>query len=169
MWTNVFSGNSLTLDGALSGEFTESMNLNLQKLREITWNRKSEIHKWACWIRCLFVCNCAKIPLKRFSVRENRKFFLRKNFVKSIYIKFSMKMWFHGIFANYCIIAFPQCGKTRNSLPRNFFPSNQFIVKFFSKTLIWRNFCEKIVAIIVCNFHSVWPCFIALFHTELTY
>ena len=25
----------------------------------------------------------------------------------------------------------------------NFFPSNQVIVKFCSKTLIWRNFCEK--------------------------
>ena len=37
----------------------------------------------------------------------------------------------------------------------NFFPSNQFIVKFFSKTLIWRNFCEKIVAVKFCNFHSV--------------
>ena len=27
-----------------------------------------------------------------------------------------------------------QCGKTRNSLPHNFFSSNQFTVKFFSKT-----------------------------------
>ena len=36
-----------------------------------------------------------------------------------------------------------------------FFPSNQFIVKFFSKTLIWRNFCEKTVALKFRNFHSV--------------
>ena len=36
-----------------------------------------------------------------------------------------------------------------------FFPSNQFIVKFFSKTLIWRNFCEKTVAVKFRNFHSV--------------
>ena len=48
-----------------------------------------------------------------------------------------------------------QCGKTRNSLPCKFFPSNQFIVKFFSKTLIWRNFCEKTVAVKFRNFHSV--------------
>ena len=33
--------------------------------------------------------------------------------------------------------------------------SNQFIVKFFSKTLIWRNFCEKTVAEKFRNFHSV--------------
>ena len=37
----------------------------------------------------------------------------------------------------------------------NFFPSNQFIVNFFSKTLIWRNFCGKIVAVKFWNFHSV--------------
>ena len=42
------------------------------------------------------------------------------------------------------------CGKTINSLHAGFFPSNQFIVKFFYKTLIWRNFCEKFR-----NFHSV--------------
>ena len=30
-----------------------------------------------------------------------------------------------------------------------------FIVKFFSKTLIWRNFCEKTVAVKFQNFHSV--------------
>ena len=36
-----------------------------------------------------------------------------------------------------------------------FFPWNQFTVKFFSKTLIWRNFCEKNVAVKFQNFHSV--------------
>ena len=36
-----------------------------------------------------------------------------------------------------------------------FFPSNQFIVKFFSKMLIWRNFCEKTVAVKFRDFHSV--------------
>ena len=42
----------------------------------------------------------------------------------------------------------------------NFFLSNQFIVKFFSKTLIWRNFCTKTVAVQFRNFHSVtlWHC-----------
>ena len=40
-------------------------------------------------------------------------------------------------------VHYAQCGKTSNSLPLTFFPSNQFIVKFLSKTLIWRNFCEK--------------------------
>ena len=34
-----------------------------------------------------------------------------------------------------------------------FFPLNQFIVKFFSKTLIWRNFCERSVYKFR-NFHS---------------
>ena len=37
----------------------------------------------------------------------------------------------------------------------NFFPSNQFIVKLFSKRLIWRNFCENIVAENFHNFHCV--------------
>ena len=44
---------------------------------------------------------------------------------------------------------FSKIGRTRC-----LFPSNQFIVKFFSKTLIWRNFCEKIVAVKFRNFHS---------------
>ena len=38
----------------------------------------------------------------------------------------------------------------------NFFPSMQFIVKFFSKTLIWRNFGEKRVTVKSRNFHSVY-------------
>ena len=50
-----------------------------------------------------------------------------------------------------------QCGKTRNSLHASqiFFPSNQFVIKFFSKMLIWRNFCDKTVAAKFRNFHSV--------------
>ena len=36
-----------------------------------------------------------------------------------------------------------------------FFPSKQFRVNFFSKKLIWRNFCEKIVAVKLRHFHSV--------------
>ena len=41
----------------------------------------------------------------------------------------------------------------------NFFLSNQFIVMFFSKKLIWRIFCEKTVAKKFRNFHStVWLC-----------
>ena len=37
----------------------------------------------------------------------------------------------------------------------NIFSSNQLRVKFFSKKLIWRNFCDKIVAVKFHNFHSV--------------
>ena len=37
----------------------------------------------------------------------------------------------------------------------NFFPSNQLLVMFFSKTLIWRNFSVTIVAVKFRNFHSV--------------
>ena len=51
-----------------------------------------------------------------------------------------------------------QCGKTRNSLPRKFFPSNQFIVKLSSlssETLISQNFCLKTVAVKFRNFHPV--------------
>ena len=40
-------------------------------------------------------------------------------------------------------------------MPRIFFSSNQFMAKFFSKTLIWRNFCGKTVAVKFRNFHSV--------------
>ena len=49
-----------------------------------------------------------------------------------------------------------QCGKMRNSLPRKFFSSNQSTVKLFSiKTLIWRKFLQKSVAVKFRNFHSV--------------
>ena len=48
-----------------------------------------------------------------------------------------------------------QCGKTRNSLPHKYFTSNQLTVKFFSKTLIWRIFCEKTVAVNFRNYHTV--------------
>ena len=47
-----------------------------------------------------------------------------------------------------------QCGKTWNSLPCNFFRQISFRVNFFSKKLIWWNFCEKIVAVKFRNFHS---------------
>ena len=36
----------------------------------------------------------------------------------------------------------------------NFFPSNQSVANFFSKTLIWRIFCEKTVAVRFSNFHK---------------
>ena len=51
-----------------------------------------------------------------------------------------------------------QYGKTRNSLPAmpsKFFSSNQLRVKFFSKKLISRNFCEKMMAVKFRNFHTV--------------
>ena len=51
-------------------------------------------------------------------------------------------------------VHYAQCGKTSNSLPLTFFPSNQFIVKFFSKTLIWRNFCGKTRNSLPCKFFS---------------
>ena len=59
---------------------------------------------------------------------------------------------------------FPQCAvhnveKREILCHANFSPWNQFTVKFFSKTLIWRNFCEKNVAVKCCNFHSVWDYF----------
>ena len=66
-----------------------------------------------------------------------------------------LKGWFHEFFSfgnkqresdeKLSYISTAQCGKTQNSLPHIFFPSNQFIAEFFSKTLIWRNFCEKTV------------------------
>ena len=61
----------------------------------------------------------------------------------------------HRVYYATAMLRFTQCGKTRNSLPRNFFPSNQFIAKFFSKTLISRNFYEKTVAVKFRNFISV--------------
>ena len=56
------------------------------------------------------------------------------------------------------LLTVTQCGKTRNLLPRNFFSSNWFTVKFFSKTLIWRKNCEKPVAVKFCHFHTVVYC-----------
>ena len=78
--------------------------------------------------------------------KEVTKELISRNFCrKSIRVNFR---GFNTVFAAHY-------GKTRNSLPCNFFPSNQFVVKFFSKTLIWRNFCEKTVAMKFRNFHSV--------------
>ena len=46
--------------------------------------------------------------------------------------------------------------KTRNSLLRKFFPVKSIVIdKFFSKTLIWRKFCERTEAAKFRNFHNV--------------
>ena len=49
-------------------------------------------------------------------------------------------------------LSYIQCGKMKNSLPCHaiFFPSNQFVVKFFCKIIIWRKFCESELC------HTVW-------------
>ena len=69
--------------------------------------------------------------------------FLLKNFT----VNYSI--WRKKILHDWKFVIFPhsQCGKTKNSLSRKFFPSNQFAVKFFSKTLIWRKFCEKTLTV----------------------
>ena len=64
---------------------------------------------------------------------------LKKLFYKLIWRK---KITWRSEFLVFSTLCSTQCGKTKNSLPHNFFPSNQFIVNFFSKTLIRRNFCE---------------------------
>ena len=48
-------------------------------------------------------------------------------------------------------VLWTQCGKSRNSLPSKFFS----VKSTYSKTLIWRNICEKTMAVKVRNFHSV--------------
>ena len=48
-----------------------------------------------------------------------------------------------------------QCRKTSILLPHKIFSSNQSRVKFFSKKLISRNFCNKAVAAKFRNFHTV--------------
>ena len=65
---------------------------------------------------------------------------------------------FHGNFHYFCekkAILWSHSVEKRNLLPCNFFPSNQFILKFLCKTLIWLNFCEKTGAVKFPNFHSV--------------
>ena len=57
-------------------------------------------------------------------------------------------------------LKFSQCykitvWKNEKFTSTQFFPSNQFIAKFFRKTLIWRNFCDKTVAVKCHNFHIV--------------
>ena len=76
--------------------------------------------------------------------------FLLKNFT----VNYSI--WRKKILHDWKFVIFPhsQCGKTKNSLSRKFFPSNQFAVKFFSKTLIWRKFCEKTLTVKFRNFHT---------------
>ena len=74
-----------------------------------------------------------------------------KNSVKTVsLVKSLLYNWFHEIFLKWyknftnstlCIVE-----KRESHCHANIFPSNQFVVKFFSKTLIWRNFCEKTMA-----------------------
>ena len=76
--------------------------------------------------------------------------------MESIYAM-KYKRWFHGIFVKNRvskIISYPRHSveKWEIHCHANFFTSNQFIVKFFSKTLIWRNFCDKTVAVKFQNF-----------------
>ena len=76
--------------------------------------------------------------------------------MESIYAM-KYKRWFHGIFVKNRvskIISYPRHSveKWEIHCHANFFTSNQFIVKFFSKTLIWRNFCDKTVAVKFRNF-----------------
>ena len=46
-----------------------------------------------------------------------------------------------------------QCGRTRNSLSRKFFSSNQLLSNFFSKTIAFTKFFRKSVRENFCNFH----------------
>ena len=91
------------------------------------------------------------VSLKKYSVKSK----LFSNFIrKSVtFTKFSRKM---------CETKSQQHCLPKHSVEKreihchaNFFPSNQFIAKFFSKTLIWRNFCEKTMAVKFRNFHTV--------------
>ena len=68
-------------------------------------------------------------------------------------IDFTEKIWFEYNFLMCCVENSVE--KREIHCHANLFPSNQFIVKLFSKTLIWRNFCEKTVAVKFLNFHSV--------------
>ena len=88
-------------------------------------------------LSCMWWGNCGNLFSRFFG----------KNFVKTTFsLKKLLKNWFDEIFLG-----------ERNALPHaSFFPSNQFIVKFFAKSLIWRNFCGKTVAVKFRNFHSVW-------------
>ena len=88
-----------------------------------------------------------------------------KNFVKATFLlKKLLKSWFHEIFFQwerkscfstlYVHTATVFVEKREIHCHANFFPSTQFIVKFFSEMLIWRNFYEKSVAVKFRNFHS---------------
>ena len=87
-----------------------------------------------------------------------------KNFVEATFL---LKNWFHGKnFRLKGISRFStwndsaQCcvctvWKTRNSLKCKLFSSNQFRIKFFSKKLISRYFCQIMLAVKSRNFHTV--------------
>ena len=88
-----------------------------------------------------------------YTVWENEKKYCYPNFFSS-----------NQLFSIFFIFLAQLCGKVHENhivekreihCQANFFPSNQFIVNFLSKTLLWRNFCGKIVAVKFCNFHSV--------------
>ena len=67
------------------------------------------------------------------------------------------EIWFHEIFSSNQKTQFARHSVEKREIHchAKFFSSNQLRVKFFSKKLISRNFCEKMVAVKFRNFHTV--------------
>ena len=88
-----------------------------------------------------------KSPKKKYlSKKKVSSIVFSNSFAKIVtFTKFLLKKWISVISS----LKFNLNDHRENSLQftvwinATFFPSNQFIVKFFSKTLIWQNFCGK--------------------------
>ena len=87
--------------------------------------------------------------------------FFGKNFVKATFLlKTLLNSWFDEIFFSLARVKFSFfhtfCEMHREIHCHAKFSSNQFAVKFFSKTLIWRKICKKkTVAVKFSNFHCM--------------
>jgi len=103
-------------------------------------------------------CTCTVWKNEKFSL--TKKIFRQNNFLVISLVRLLLSRNICEKMRETKSQQFPHCAlhrveKREILCHANFFPSNQVIAKFFSKTLIWRNFWEKTVAVKFCNFHSV--------------
>ena len=79
--------------------------------------------------------------------------------------------WFHPKISSKkhlssCNALGPQCGKARNSPSPKKNSWNQLFNNFYSKNvaLLSRNFCQHILRVNFCNFHTVWSWLLFHYH-----
>ena len=91
--------------------------------------------------QCMLLINCMYYILH--SMKKPKIYFSSKLF-REIHLQ-----WWKVAFTVHSL------EKQKITAKQIFFRQTKIIVNFFSKTLIWRNFCGKTVAVKFRNFHSV--------------